>query len=248
MSKIIQQILFKINRKIFKFSVIIPTLQKDINILNILVKSLIKDDFVDEILVIDNSLKGKLNFNSSKVKILKVDKNLFVNQAWNYGIENMKNEYFALLNDDLLLPEKFFVQIYEFIKKTPDCGLIGLESSTVINKKDKNFETYPKTTPLLFKPINNIDENRDYFWGSAIFGKKENYYKIPSDIMIWSGDRYLMLKNKLDNKKCYAIYNTKIKHYGSLSSNNPKFDAIKKKDKENYLKYESVLSKVQNEC
>ena len=224
-----------------KFSVIIPTLQKDINILNMLVKSLIEDEFVDEILIIDNSLKGGLAYNSSKVRVLPVEKNLYVYPAWNYGIENIKNEYFAILNDDLLLSKNFFAQVSDFIKETPDCGLVGLESSTVIDKNDNDFDEYPETSILFFKSISDIHEEHNYYWGSAIFGKKENYHAIPQDMLIWAGDKYLLLKNTLQNKKCYAIYNTKIKHYGSLSSKNFEFDEIKKRDAEAYCKLENSL-------
>lgn len=224
-----------------KFSVIIPTLQKNTDILNMLVESLIEDDFVDEILIIDNSLKGGLTYNSQKVKILPVEENLFVYPAWNYGIEKMKNGYFALLNDDLLLPKNFFAQVSDFIKNTPECGLVGLESSTVINEKDKNFDEYPPSSLLLFKPIKAIHAEHNYYWGSAIFGRKENYYETPQNMLVWFGDDYLILKNNVQNKTCYAIYNTSIKHYGSLSSKNPKLDEIKKRDGEIYKKFEHSL-------
>lgn len=217
-----------------KFSVIIPTLQINIEILNMLIKLLIEDDFVDEILIIDNSLKGGFTYDSQKVKIISVEENLFVYPAWNLGIENIKNEYFALLNDDLILPKNFFAQVSDFIKRTPDCGLVGLESSTVIDEKDKNFDEYPPGSLLLFKPIKAIHAENNYYWGSVIIGRKKDYYKIPQDMLVWFGDDYLMLKNTLQNKTCYAIYNTKIKHYGSLSSNNPQLDKIKKRDREIY--------------
>lgn len=224
-----------------KFSVIIPTLQKNTVILNLLVDSLIKDNFVDEILIIDNSLKGGLHYNSSKVKFLPVDNNLFVNPAWNCGMEHIKNDYFALLNDDLLLPDNFFAQVSNFIKKNPDCGLIGLESSTIINQNDNSFDMYPEPSMLFFKPIPNIHKGGNNYWGSAIFGKKENYYKIPKDILIWCGDTYLLLQNNLHNKKCYAIYNTKIKHYCGLSSGCAEFDEIKQMDKKLYLELKNAL-------
>lgn len=224
-----------------KFSVIIPTLQKDIDILNMLIESLIEDDFVDEILIIDNSLKGGLTYDSQKVKVLSKGENLFVYPAWNYGIENMRNEYFALLNDDLLLPKNFFAQVSDFIKSTPECGLVGLESSTVIDEKDKNFYEYPPSSFLLFKPIKAIHAEHNHYWGSAIFGRKENYFKTPQDMLVWYGDDYLILKNTVQNKTCYAIHNTKVKHFGGLSSKNSKLDKIKKRDSEIYKEIENSL-------
>ena len=65
-----------------QLSVIIPTLQKDINTLNNLVSILVTDEVVNEVIVIDNSLKGYI-FDNEKVKVIIPDKNLFVNPSWN---------------------------------------------------------------------------------------------------------------------------------------------------------------------
>ena len=85
-----------------KISIIIPTLQKDINILNQLVSEMDLDEYVGEIIIIDNSLKG-YSYNSSKIRVITPEQNLYVNQAWNLGIENAKYNVFGILNDDIHL-------------------------------------------------------------------------------------------------------------------------------------------------
>lgn len=50
-----------------KISVIIPTLQRDVETLNNLVSTLVNDAIVDEILIIDNSLQN-YSFNNEKVR------------------------------------------------------------------------------------------------------------------------------------------------------------------------------------
>ncbi len=212
-----------------KISVIIPTMQKDINILNILVDELVEDTNVGEIIIIDNSLKGYIH-KSDKINVFLPDKNMYVNPSWNYGIKISNYEYFAILNDDLILPSNLCKQIIEFIDKTPNCGVIGLESSSVMQVNNLNYNQYTEESNLLFKPINNIYSNSNFFWGSAIFGKKENYYTIPDEMLIYSGDNYLIFKNKKNKKQNYAISNIKVFHCGSLTSSNPKFNPIKTND------------------
>lgn len=51
------------------FSIIIPTMQKDVEILNKLIFELDNSNLVDEILIIDNSTKGFLS-NSKKVRVI----------------------------------------------------------------------------------------------------------------------------------------------------------------------------------
>ena len=214
-------------------SIIIPTLQKNTDILYKLLQELTEDNTIGEVIIIDNSLKG-LNYTSDKVKVILPKKNLYVNQAWNLGIQHIKYEYFGILNDDILLPKNYCSQVYEFLKANNNAGLIGLDSSSVDHMPIENFSSYPPNSQLVFHPM----ENKLYTicWGSAIFGKKENYYEIPKSLKIWCGDNYLLKKN-IDNKKiCYEVKNTQIKHVKSLTCNNPVFDKIKQKDIDNYAK------------
>lgn len=214
-------------------SIIIPTLQKNTDILYKLLQELTEDNTIGEVIIIDNSLKG-LNFTSDKVKVILPKKNLYVNQAWNLGIQHIKYDYFGILNDDILLPKNYCSQIYEFLKANNNAGLIGLDSSVVDNMPIENFSSYPQNSQLVFHPM----ENKLYTicWGSAIFGKKENYYKIPKCLKIWCGDNYLLKKN-IDNQKiCYEVKNTQIKHVKSLTCNNSFFDKIKAQDVYNYSK------------
>ena len=67
-------------------SIIIPTMQKDLEVLNKLLLELDGDDSVGEILVIDNSCKG-FKTDLKKVKVFAQNENLFVNPAWNLGIK-----------------------------------------------------------------------------------------------------------------------------------------------------------------
>ena len=89
-----------------KLSIIIPTMQRNTKILDMLVSQLDKNNIIDEIIIIDNSLKG-YSFDSSKISVHTPISNMYVNPSWNYGVKLAKSNYIGILNDDLLLPEKF---------------------------------------------------------------------------------------------------------------------------------------------
>ncbi len=221
-------------------SIVIPTIQKNTDILYKLVKELVEDKTIGEIIIIDNSLKG-YDFDSTKVKVIIPDENLYVNAAWNLGINNIQNNYFGILNDDIILPQNFCSQVYEFIKNNENIGLVGLDSSIVHNTPLEDFNTYPQNKTLKFRPCEYLLYSR--YWGSAIFGRKENYYSIPENLKIWCGDNYLMKKNNDAQKRNYEIIGGNIKHLSSLSSNDPAFKKIKDSDLYNYAQIDKNFKK-----
>ena len=84
-----------------KVSAIIPTVQKNLSVLLLLVSSLCEDSVVDEILIINN-INRPLESHNSKLKILQQEKNLYVNASWNLGVESARNDIFLIINDDIL--------------------------------------------------------------------------------------------------------------------------------------------------
>ena len=226
-----------------KLSIIIPTMQRNTKILDMLVSQLDKNNIIDEIIIIDNSLKG-YSFDSSKISVHTPISNMYVNPSWNYGVKLAKSNYIGILNDDLLLPENLCEDVLKFIKKTPNVGVIGVESSSVINDDLREFNTYPEcSTTLEFKKLNNIRENKNNYWGCAIFGPKENFYTIPKDMLIYCGDDYYLLMNVKNKKDNYAFFNTTINHCHSLTSASPEFLKIKKNDMKTYAKLDPEFKK-----
>lgn len=212
-----------------KITIIIPTLQKNITVLTMLLNQLISDKTVEEIIVIDNSKKG-LNKKSNKLKVIIPDKNLYVNPAWNLGVKESKNQYIGIINDDLIFSENFISQILDFLIKTENIGIIGLD--TIKPTNPDAFDEYPKESNLEFLKC----DERCISWGSAMVLEKSSYYEIPEEIKIWFGDDFLFEKNKEHKKINYRIKNSNIKHLHSLTSDAEEFDKIKKKDEKMYYK------------
>lgn len=221
-------------KPISKLSVIIPTLQKDVSTLTNLVLTLTKDEIVDEILIIDNSLKG-YHFDNEKVRVITPKENLFVNPSWNLGVQEAKNEYICLANDDIKIPENLCTKVIENMKN--EYGIIGIDESAIINTRDE------KKNEII--DINNIEPQiierikieptrfRCLWFAIIMFFKKENYVPIPEDLKIFFGDDWIFYQAKKLGKTNVNVCGAKIYHLGSMTSNS--FRGFVSKEKKKYF-------------
>ncbi len=225
-----------------KLSVIIPTLQKDTNMLNRLLHTLEKDKCVSEIIIIDNSRKG-FNTNRTQTKVRVVmpptDENLYVNQSWNLGVHEAKEEYFALFNDDVGVCKDFCTICMDKITNTKDFGCLGMNEHFVIQAPE--FDV-PASSWCYLEEDEDINV---YFWGIIIFSKKSLWKDIPSNIKIWCGDNFIRYNCRNKNLKAYKLTNAQIYHFGSLSAGNPEFDDIKKQDCSYYAMIEPAFGELE---
>lgn len=212
------------------FSIIIPTLQQDNYVLNMLLYELLNSACVGEIIIINNACK-EMMFSDKKIRVINTDKNIYVNPAWKLGIRESRFEYIGLLNDDIIFPKNIFEQIFNFIKQNSGIGLIGLDS---INKTEKSeICGYPEDCEIKFSEV----DVRGNCWGAAIFGRKSDFYEIPEDMKVWCGDDYLFYQSIKSGKRNFKIYDTPIKHLHSNTCKLPEFDSIKRNDVKLYRQY-----------
>lgn len=214
-----------------KVSVVIPTLQKNVEVLKKLLYQLEKDNSVSEIILIDNSKKGfELSISKLRVIVPAKSENLYVNQAWNLGVKEAKEEFYALINDDILICDNYCTKIVNLIENTPDLGVLGMDEFSVINT---DIESYPEDTNFSLKLDNGL--RRDS-WGVAIWGKKSDYVNIPKNIKIWCGDDFIRYIAKEQGKNVYALTDAIIYHLDGLSSRNITLSDIKCNDLLEYAK------------
>lgn len=205
------------------FSIVIPTLKKNIKVLNMLLQQLVEDDCIAEIILIDNTTNG-FEYPNEKVKVIVPKKNQYVNPAWNLGVLNSSCDYIGLVNDDLIFPKNFFVQILGYLEKNKNIGYMGLEP---IDKTEENaFNDYPQERKLYFDFV----EKRSLSFGSAMFFRKENYYKIPEKLKVFCGDDFLFYKALENGYKNVKICNSGVLHLHALTSSLKSFDKIKYND------------------
>lgn len=206
-----------------KYSVIIPTLWKS-NRIHKLLFDLIKCQYVDEIILIDNAGKYFEYYEVlDKVKLVQVEENIYVNPAWNLGIKIAKNDLVALINDDINFDTTIFGVIDENILET--FGIIGMGEGNYKEQIDETKGPYLD----VWKPGIN-----DWGWGCMILLNKKNWISIPEDIKIWYGDNIIKDVNP-SPKAC--LRNFKVETEMSTTSDETEWNEIKKKDYENFINY-----------
>lgn len=207
-------------------SIVIPTLQKSISTLELLLKTLNADDAVGEIIVIDNSLKG-LDIKLPKLRVITPLENLYVNPSWNLGVSEAKFEKIGLLNDDIAIPYDFCKQVEPYLSS--QIGIVGMKDSAVIPVKEIII---PEPSKIKVEPVNY----RDTWFGVAMFFHKDSYDFIPETMKIHAGDDWIVYQCKRKHKQNYFIGNAIVHHLGSLSSSAKNFNPILKSDAKIYRK------------
>jgi hypothetical protein len=206
-----------------KYSIIIPTLWKSDRIHKLL-GDLIKCQFVDEIILIDNAGKFFEYYEAlDKVKLVQVEENIYVNPAWNLGIKIAKNDLVALINDDINFDTSIFGVIDENILNT--FGIVGMGEG---NYKEQIDERNGLILDA-WKPDVN-----DWGWGCMILLNKKYWIDIPDNIKIWYGDNFIKDVNPAP-KAC--LRNFKIETEMSTTSDEKEWDKIKTEDYGNFINY-----------
>lgn len=218
-------------------SIVIPTMLKDVEILNKLLFELEESPAVGEVLLIDNSCTG-FKPPYSKVRVLVQKENIFVNPAWNLGVESSNPDfpYFGVLNDDIIFPKNLFSQILAYLKGAdPQIGLMGIDCATSTPKSE--FDTYPEESKVKFEPARRLEG----FWGAAFFGDKRHYVHIPDEMKVFYGDHFLFTRNVQAGRYNLKITNLKVKHVESLSSHSSRFiKSLFRKDRRYCIRVDGV--------
>jgi glycosyltransferase involved in cell wall biosynthesis len=206
-----------------KYSIIIPTLWKS-NRIHKLLSDLIKCQYVDEIILIDNAGKFFEYYEAlDKVKLVQVEENIYVNPAWNLGIKIAKNDLIALCNDDINFDPNIFGVIDENILTY--VGIIGMGEGNYKDEINKEKGSYID----IWEPGVN-----DWGWGCLIMLKKSHWLPIPNEIKIWYGDNIIKDVNSVSKG---VLRNFKVETEMSTTSDETEWDEVKKKDYENFISY-----------
>ena len=209
-------------------SVVIPTLQKNLKILNALLENLNKDIAVGEIIIIDNSLQG-FEHNFEKVRFIIPEQNLYVNPSWNLGVQESKFDYIALFNDDVLVSESFCSKVFPYLSE--DKGILGSFGDDIKYNRGEGF-----FAPIIDKKIEiSPTDNMINGFGVIMIGHKSAFPHIPEEMKVYGGDDYLFRINVDNNKQNYLIYGVEIRHFGSLSSSNPALKEMKAQDEKYFI-------------
>ena len=185
-------------------SFIVPTMWKDAKRLCNTIDDYKRANIPNaEFILIDNSHSCYLD---PDLTILIPKENLYVNKAWNIGVELAKNDIVCLLNDDIEINFQTIKHNLEAINNL-DFGIIGFDAN-------KNLGTEFNTNIDVFEF--KEAECRYLGFGCMMFIRKENYIKIDERLQIFFGDELLYWWNRDKNKRpIYIIDN--LKALGELS-------------------------------
>jgi glycosyltransferase involved in cell wall biosynthesis len=210
-----------------KYSVIIPTLWKS-NRTKKLISDLESCEYVDEIIIIDNTLTEPTDTTIGKIRTYSFGQNIYVNPAWNAGVFFAKNNCIALINDDI----NFNPIIFKLINKQTliDFGFIGMAADNYSDKVDKSKDVYIEEL---------LPTDSEWGWGCMLLFYKEYWINIPHDIKIWYGDNCIKEMNPVTKS---VLRNFKIETEMSTTSDESQWDEIKKNDEISFARYYSFLA------
>lgn len=212
------------------YSVIIPTMWKqNISLFKETLAELEAEELVNEIILIDNDTTSSYisEISSNKLRYVPQTENIYVNPAWNLGIELATSEYVMVLNDDVWCTpsiRRIFTAHQAHFDK--DNGIYGLSTSCFLcedmtEAQDKNIEF-----------VNT--EGRGTGWGCLFLLKKTNWTPIPYELKVWFGDDFITTCFTKAGNIIYSIKNVCITEW-SITSRLPMFSPITENDRQIYF-------------
>ena len=192
------------------FSVIIPTMWKSPRITK-LVEYLCNCESVGEVIIIDNAPGEDQRLpNNGKIALHLMAENIYVNPAWNYGVERAQFENIAICNDDINF-DPSFLKFYDD-GSLKYLGVIGMAFENYQLKADANIHL-------------KAMKQRPYGWGCLMLMNKSKYVAIPEDLLIANGDDWLA-----QNATPYELHGLSIQSEISTTSRMEEFGMIQHDD------------------
>lgn len=169
------------------FSLIIPTMWKQMKYLRKMLPVYNDEKMIGEILIINNA-KSSFDLNKiksfSKVKIINDGENLYVNPSWNFGVQAAKYDRVIIANDDIY---------FESLDKVLELVDANLSKGKIFGFAENCFYQKQKLSLHLREPEKGY---RAHGFGMFMIMEKDSYREIPNEIKIWCGDRLLYYVNK----------------------------------------------------
>jgi len=184
-----------------KFSVVVPTMWRCLDIFESALNKLVTHNLIDDIIIINNEVQRTPDWEilqNTKIRVVNQTTNIGVNPAWNIGVLLAKNKKICISNDDIEVDMGVFDKIYDRI--TPENGPHGI----IWGKAEYN---QPPTTDgsinfIAWKPGDVI-----HCFGQFFFVHKDNWVRIPQELKIFFGDDWVFHTHLAQKKVPQLIYN-----------------------------------------
>jgi hypothetical protein len=170
---------------------------------------------VGEVIIIDNAPGEEAEWRfHEKISMSFMPRNIYVNPAWNYGVERAKYDNILICNDDINF-DPSFLKFYDD-GSLNYLGVIGMAFENYQLKKDANIHL-------------KLMKQRPYGWGCMMLMHKSKYVAIPEDLLIANGDDWLA-----QNSTPYELHGLSIQSEISTTSRLEEFGMIQLRDNETF--------------
>lgn len=206
------------------FSVVIPTLQRSVELPELL-GLLCSHPLVGEVIVVNNA-PAPIEVSHPKINVLNQDQNIFVNPAWNLGVSHAQFENLIIANDDIRFPQELLDRAAIWMSKR--FGVIG--------PADAAFQQTGRGKVRL-RPA----YRRSYGFGTLMMMRTASYVPIPDDLRIWSGDTWLFHQQVCRN---YVFEGVRIcTPMSTTMDSEVSFSSIGRQDADRYVSVYKVLER-----
>ena len=195
--------------RVEKYSVIIPTMWRVAAQFVDFLQTLCDTKSVGEIIIIDNDISKRppaAVLSNSKINLLNFGQNIYVNPAWNMGVDLSRNDRLCIVNDDVVFDTAVFQHLQD--RLSGDVGLFGLCPGVAdfnqIPVTDGNIEIVPWSG------------QHTYGFGCLMFLHKKSWTRIPKGLDIYFGDDFIFNLQLTQGKKNYLI--TNMKHFTQFAA------------------------------
>ena len=197
-----------------KVSVVIPTLWRSECTID-LVKSLLEWNQLEQLIIIDNAPQKRTEHDCwGACVMVEQSENIFVNPAWNLGVQMATGKFLAICNDDILFnPNDLTTALLQLRKNE----VIGLHEDSILNPS------------LIETPEVESGFILGLGWGCLMLMRRDTYTPIPRTIKVWYGDDWLV--HSIGKKSSLKI---KVQGTLSVSASDKAFNPIKEEDKRQF--------------
>ena len=213
-------------------SIVMPTLWKG-KFYKEMLPILSAHELVGEIIIIDNDPDNvdKEIVSLKKIKYLPQKENIYVNPAWNLGVEVSSYDRICLYSDDVLFDPSVIDAVYPFMSE--DKGITGFAYESISENRSLFRAEWeiPRIAPTW---------TFHYRFGICMFMHKNSFHKISDDYKIFYGDTHQFDVNSSLNRQNYRIENYACMTKMQSSSRN--FNLITEEDSRKYKENNPSMS------
>ena len=182
-----------------RYTVVVPTMWRAAQQFTKFLVELCEYELVGEIIIIDNDNDAEPDDfqDHPKIKRFVPGENIYVNPAWNLGVEVAQYSRICIVNDDVSFDLKLFDRLADLI--TPAAGVFGLCPG------DPIFNHPPVTNGAI--DIIPWTGQHTHGFGCLMFLHRSNWAAIPEELKIYYGDNYIFDQQLAQGRTNYLITN-----------------------------------------